>query len=130
MSEYIPIAIRRLVRERANQTCEYCLMFRQRLGDPAWRLTLNHLANYNFNSDWNVPVAPEAYNRSGGLFGDQYSNFNAGKALHRISSQLSDIENKNQIQSASRARLVITKLRFVVRRGFSRTRRSIQIQFE
>ena len=56
-------------------------MFRQRLGDPAWRLTLNHLANYNFNSDWNVPVAPEAYSRSGGLFGDQYSNFNAGKIL-------------------------------------------------
>lgn len=56
-------------------------MFRQRLGDPAWRLTLNHLANYNFNSDWNIPVAPEAYTRSGKLFGDQYSNFNAGKLL-------------------------------------------------
>ena len=26
MSEYIPAAIRRLVRERANQTCEYCLI--------------------------------------------------------------------------------------------------------
>ena len=24
MSEYIPVAIRKLVRERANQTCEYC----------------------------------------------------------------------------------------------------------
>lgn len=56
-------------------------MFRQRLGDPAWRLTLNHLANFNFNSDWNVPVAPEAYSRTGELFGDQYSNFNAGKIL-------------------------------------------------
>ena len=56
-------------------------MFRQRLGDPAWRLTLNHLENYNFSTDWNIPVAPEAYTRSGKLFGDQYSNFNAGKLL-------------------------------------------------
>ena len=56
-------------------------MFRQRLGDPAWRLTLNHLENYNFSSDWNLPLAPEAYTRSGELFGDQYSNFNAGKIL-------------------------------------------------
>lgn len=56
-------------------------MFRQRLGDPAWRLTLNHLQNYNFSRDWNIPVAPEAYTRSGRLFGDQYSNFNAGKLL-------------------------------------------------
>ena len=56
-------------------------MFRGRLGDPAWRLTLNHLDNYNFSTDWNIPVAPEAYTRSGKLFGDQYSNFNAGKLL-------------------------------------------------
>jgi len=56
-------------------------MFRQRLGDPAWRLTLDHLENYNFSKDWNIPVAPEAYTRSGKLFGDQYSNFNAGKLL-------------------------------------------------
>jgi hypothetical protein len=56
-------------------------MFRQRLGDPAWRLTLTHLENYNFNANWNLPVAPEAYTRSGKRFGDQYSNFNAGKLL-------------------------------------------------
>jgi len=56
-------------------------MFRQRLGDPAWQLTLNHLENYNYRMDWNMPVAPEAYTRSGKLFGDQYSNFNAGKLL-------------------------------------------------
>jgi hypothetical protein len=56
-------------------------MFRQRLGDPAWRLTLNHLTHYNFSSDWKIPVAPEAYTRSGKQFGDQYSNFNAGKLL-------------------------------------------------
>jgi hypothetical protein len=42
---------------------------------------LNHLENYNFSSDWNLPLAPEAYTRSGELFGDQYSNFNAGKIL-------------------------------------------------
>jgi hypothetical protein len=56
-------------------------MFRQGLADPAWRLTLNHLENYNFHPEWKVPVAPEAYTRSGELFGDQYSNFNAGKIL-------------------------------------------------
>lgn len=56
-------------------------MFRQRLGNPASRLTLNHLRHYNFHSAWNIPVAPEAYTRSGKLFGDQYSNFNAGKLL-------------------------------------------------
>ena len=56
-------------------------MFQQRLGDSAWRLTLNHLDNYNFHDEWNIPVAPEAYKRSGELFGDQYSNFNAGKIL-------------------------------------------------
>ncbi|MEM6691927.1 MAG: hypothetical protein AAF664_21030, partial [Planctomycetota bacterium] len=56
-------------------------IFRQHLGDPAWKLTLNHLENYNFHTDWNIPVAPEAYTRSGDLFGDQYSNFNAGKLL-------------------------------------------------
>ena len=56
-------------------------MFRQGLGDSAWRLTLNHLEKYNFHSEWKLPVAPEAYTRSVDLFGDQYSNFNAGKLL-------------------------------------------------
>ncbi|MDC0317475.1 hypothetical protein OAM37_03000 [bacterium] len=56
-------------------------MFRQGLGDPAWRLTLDHLEKYNFHPEWGVPVAPEAYTRSVELFGDQYSNFNAGKIL-------------------------------------------------
>jgi hypothetical protein len=56
-------------------------MFRQRLAEPASRLTLNHLAHYNFSADWNLPVAPEAYRRDGRRFGDQYSNFNAGKIL-------------------------------------------------
>jgi hypothetical protein len=56
-------------------------MFRQGVGDPAWRLTLSHLEKYNFHPEWKLPVAPEAYTRSVGLFGDQYSNFNAGKIL-------------------------------------------------
>lgn len=56
-------------------------MFRQRLAEPASRLTLQHLRTYNFHPDWEIPVAPEAYRRDGRLFGDQYSNFNAGKLL-------------------------------------------------
>lgn len=56
-------------------------MFRKHLGDPAWRLTLNHLLKYNYHDQWDMPVAPEAYDRDGLPFGDQYSNFNAGKIL-------------------------------------------------
>jgi len=56
-------------------------MFCQDLGDVASELTLNHLANYNWHKEWNIPVAPEAYERDLTLFGDQYSNFNAGKIL-------------------------------------------------
>lgn len=56
-------------------------MFRQGQGDVASRLTLNHLENYNWHEDWKIPVAPEAYRRDLRPFGDQYSNFNAGKIL-------------------------------------------------
>jgi hypothetical protein len=56
-------------------------MFCQGLSETASELTLNHLANYNWHTEWNVPVAPEAYERDLTLFGDQYSNFNAGKIL-------------------------------------------------
>ena len=56
-------------------------MFRQGLSKDASELTLNHLANYNFHEQWQIPVAPEAYRRDETLFGDQYSNFNAGKIL-------------------------------------------------
>ena len=56
-------------------------MFRQGLTDEASKLTLNHLANYNYHKSWQIPVAPEAYKRDLTLFGDQYSNFNAGKIL-------------------------------------------------
>ena len=56
-------------------------MFRQGMAEVASELTLNHLQNYNYHSQWQIPVAPEAYRRNGSLFGDQYSNFNAGKIL-------------------------------------------------
>lgn len=56
-------------------------IFRQRLVKEATELTLNHLENYNYHDEWQIPVAPEAYRRDLKLFGDQYSNFNAGKIL-------------------------------------------------
>ncbi|MGB0328200.1 MAG: glycosyl hydrolase family 65 protein [Akkermansiaceae bacterium] len=56
-------------------------MFRQGLLEVASELTLNHLVNYNWHDGWGIPVAPEAYRRDLTLFGDQYSNFNAGKIL-------------------------------------------------
>ncbi|MDA7926907.1 hypothetical protein N9B21_02605 [Verrucomicrobiales bacterium] len=56
-------------------------MFCQGLSDTASELTLDHLSKYNFNDEWGIPVAPEAYQRDLKLFGDQYSNFNAGKIL-------------------------------------------------
>ncbi|MDF1739831.1 MAG: hypothetical protein P1U86_11785 [Verrucomicrobiales bacterium] len=56
-------------------------MFRQGLVEEATSLTLNHLKHYNYREEWQIPVAPEAYRRDLTLFGDQYSNFNAGKIL-------------------------------------------------
>lgn len=56
-------------------------LFSQGLKKEASALTLNHLAHYNFHDEWNIPVAPEAYRRDLTFFGDQYSNFNAGKIL-------------------------------------------------
>lgn len=56
-------------------------MFCQGLMEEAAELTLNHLTNYNYHDAWQIPVAPEAYKRDLTLFGDQYSNFNAGKIL-------------------------------------------------
>jgi hypothetical protein len=56
-------------------------MFRQDFPKVASELTLNHLENYNYHDEWEIPVAPEAYRRDLELFGDQYSNFNAGKIL-------------------------------------------------
>lgn len=56
-------------------------MFRQGLAGEASKLTLNHLIHYNYHDEWQIPVAPEAYERDLTPFGDQYSNFNAGKIL-------------------------------------------------
>lgn len=56
-------------------------IFRQGLLEEATALTMNHIENYNYHPTWKIPVAPEAYRRDGTLFGDQYSNFNAGKIL-------------------------------------------------
>jgi hypothetical protein len=56
-------------------------MFQQGLVAEATELTLNHLSHYNYHEEWDIPVAPEAYERDLTLFGDQYSNFNAGKIL-------------------------------------------------
>ncbi len=56
-------------------------MFCQGFVKEASRLTLNHLENYNYHAEWQIPMAPEAYKRDRTLFGDQYSNFNAGKIL-------------------------------------------------
>lgn len=56
-------------------------MFQQGLSGIASELTLNHLDNYNYAEEWGIPIAPEAYQRDLTRFGDQYSNFNAGKIL-------------------------------------------------
>ena len=56
-------------------------MFKQGFPKIASELTLNHLENYNYHKGWKVPIAPEAYRRNLDLFGDQFSNFNAGKIL-------------------------------------------------
>ena len=56
-------------------------MFKQQLYETATNLTVNHIINYNYHPEWKIPIAPEAYRRDLKLFGDQYSNFNAGKIL-------------------------------------------------
>jgi len=40
---------------------------------------LAHLKGYN--TRWGIPIAPEAWSRKALPWGDQYSNFNAGKIL-------------------------------------------------
>ncbi|MCH2036068.1 MAG: hypothetical protein MK120_03865 [Puniceicoccaceae bacterium] len=54
-------------------------MFATNVDDRATEFALEHLKNYNMK--WGIPIAPEAINRNYELFGDQYSNFNAGKIL-------------------------------------------------
>lgn len=92
--DYFPLAMSRQAMQRFASRVDHAFgytpdtayftlsgMFQQKLGEPAWKLTLNHLENYNYHAKWKIPVAPEAYTREGKLFGDQYSNFNAGKLL-------------------------------------------------
>ena len=43
------------------------------------KFTLEHLKTYNMEAG--VPVAPEGRDSNYALFGDKYSNFNAGKIL-------------------------------------------------
>lgn len=94
MGEMFPLAMSRYAMKKFATKVDYTFgytpdtayftligMFTHHLGDPAWELTLNHLLNYNYHKEWDCPVAPEAYNRDAKPFGDQYSNFNAGKIL-------------------------------------------------
>ncbi|MAQ88291.1 MAG: hypothetical protein CMM03_00365 [Rhodopirellula sp.] len=92
--EFFPLAMSKQAMQKFNTPVDHSFgytpdtayftldgMFRQRLVKEATELTLNHIENYNWNEKWGVPVAPEAYRRDVTLFGDQYSNFNAGKIL-------------------------------------------------
>jgi hypothetical protein len=91
--EFFPLAMTKLAMKTFNTPVDHSFgytpdtayftldgMFRQRVKE-APGLTLNHLANYNYHDEWQIPMAPEAYERDLKLFGDQYSNFNAGKIL-------------------------------------------------
>jgi len=61
----------------------FCIigMYRHHVGTNANVCGLGHILNYNYSSQWGIPVAPEAYNSSFHANGDEYSNFNAGKLL-------------------------------------------------
>lgn len=54
-------------------------MYKHHVGSNANICGLGHLKNYNL--EWGIPVAPESYDSGFGIWGDQYSNFNAGKIL-------------------------------------------------
>ena len=62
-------------------TCWWALrgMYLHHVGTNANRITLNHLKGYNM--EWGIPVAPEALDINFDPWGDQFSNFNAGKLL-------------------------------------------------
>ena len=91
--EFFPLAMSRSAMRKFNTPVDHSFgytpdtayftldgMFRQGVEESP-ELTLNHLANYNYHDEWQLPMAPEAYERDLKLFGDQYSNFNAGKIL-------------------------------------------------
>jgi len=54
-------------------------MYKCNVGRNANKLALAHLKGYN--TRWGVPIAPEAWSIEPYPWGDQYSNFNAGKIL-------------------------------------------------
>jgi hypothetical protein len=54
-------------------------MYRHDVGTNANVCGLGHLKKYNM--EWGIPVAPESYDSGWGIWGDQFSNFNAGKIL-------------------------------------------------
>lgn len=92
--EFFPLAMSKLAMETFDTDVDHSFgytpdtayftldgIFRQGFTEVAAELTLNHIENYNYHDDWQIPIAPEAYRRDLSLFGDQYSNFNAGKIL-------------------------------------------------
>jgi len=54
-------------------------MYNCHVGRAANRVALAHLKRYNMH--WGIPIAPEAWSKQPAPWGDQYSNFNAGKVL-------------------------------------------------
>ena len=54
-------------------------MYNSHVGRNANVCALAHLKRYNMN--WGIPIAPEAWSKQPAPWGDQYSNFNAGKIL-------------------------------------------------
>ncbi|NQU23361.1 MAG: hypothetical protein HQ567_18935 [Candidatus Nealsonbacteria bacterium] len=54
-------------------------MYNCHVGPGANVCALAHLKGYNMK--WNIPIAPEAWSKEPAPWGDQYSNFNAGKIL-------------------------------------------------
>lgn len=56
-----------------------CGMYEHHVGSNANKCALGHLKNYNV--EWGIPVAPESRGINGRPWGDEYSNFNAGKIL-------------------------------------------------
>jgi hypothetical protein len=54
-------------------------MYDRNVGKNANVMGLGHLKKYNLK--WGIPVAPESYDSDWEIWGDQYSNFNAGKIL-------------------------------------------------
>ena len=54
-------------------------MYNCHVGRNTNQIALAHLKKYNMH--WGIPIAPEAWSKVPAPWGDQYSNFNAGKIL-------------------------------------------------